>query len=142
MIRIGELREKVTPMNPTSEGHLMPLMRETEFPNGPAALNHLQKHIDFLADRQLLKIAAGSVYRSLRLTEKGQTYVQPELAEFGDRPMLPDVVKKLEEKIAVLSYPEPEKTGMIQSLRQAVSEKAPDLIAKVIVEIGAKLAGG
>ena len=92
---------------------------------------------------RLLKIVPGApVYRVLQLTAKGQTYLQPELAEFGERPILPAVVKGLEDKIAVLTYPEPEKEGMLHRLRDALAEKTPDLLVKVLVEAGAKIAEG
>jgi hypothetical protein len=139
MIRLGELREHRNAWNPVSEGDLFDLVRAA---NGMKALNHLQRHVDYLSERRLLTIpSAGGTYRNLKLTAKGQSYVQPELAEFAEKPMLPDVVKSLENKIAVLTYPEPEKASMIQSLRQAVADKAPELIAKVLVELGAKIGG-
>ncbi len=48
------------------------------------------------------------------------------------------VVKSLEDKIQVLSYPEAEKNGMLYRLRDALAEEVPDIIAKVIVEVGSK----
>lgn len=78
----------------------------------------------------------------MKLTAKGEAYLQPELAEFGEIAILPAVVKGLERKIAVLTYPEPEKEGMLHRLRDALAENAPDLLVKVLVEVGAKIAEG
>lgn len=141
MTRLGELRERsLSQWNPVSEGEFMDLMIGS---TGQAALNQLQQHTEYLRGKGLLKIPRfAGVYRVLELTDKGQTYVQPELADFGDGQMLSAVVKGLEDKIAVLSYPEPEKTGMLHRMREALAEKAPDLLVKVLVELGAKIAAG
>lgn len=110
---------------------------------GQAALNELQRHTEYLKGKGFLTIPRfAGIYRVLQLTDKGQTYVQPELADFGDRQMLSAVVKGFEDKIAVLTYPEPEKTGMLHRLREALAEKGPDLLVKVLVEVGAKIAAG
>ena len=142
MIRLGELRETSSAWNPPCEAHLMELVRDCR-PTGQAVLNYLQRHTDYLNEKRLLKIVpAAPLYRVLQLTAKGQTYLQPELAEFGEIPILPAVVKSLEDKIAVLTYPEEEKEGMLHRLREALAEKGPDLFVKVLVEVGAKIAAG
>jgi hypothetical protein len=56
--------------------------------------------------------------------------------------MLPQVVKSLEDKIQVLSYPEAEKNGMLYRLRDVLAGEVPDIIAKVIVEVGSKALTG
>ena len=66
-------------------------------------------------------------------------FLQPELAEFGQRPMLPQVVESIERRIAVLTYPEEEKNGMLYRLREAIAKGAPELIAEVIVEVSSKI---
>ena len=120
----------------------MELVRDCR-PIGDAVLRYLQMHTDYLQEKRLLKIVPGApLYRVLQLTGKGQTYLQPELAEFGETPILPAVVKGLENKIAVLTYPESEKEGMLHRLRDAMAEKAPDLLVKVLVEVAAKIATG
>jgi hypothetical protein len=68
--------------------------------------------------------------------------VQPELAEFGRQPMLPQVVKSLEDQIQVLTYPQEQKDGMLYALREAIAKQAPDGIAKAIAEVGAKILTG
>jgi hypothetical protein len=119
----------------------MVLVKEADL-EGHAAVNHLQRHADYLRDIRLLKINPGGViWRVLTLTPAGQAYVQPELAEFGQAPILPAVVRSIETQITVSSMPEPKKVGMIHDLRRAIAEKAPELIAKVMVEIGSKILG-
>ena len=136
MLELVTLRERPA-MNPPCEGDLMRLVRN-EIQPGTAALDYIQRHTSYLADIRLLKIGQGMIYRVLRLTDKGQTYVQPELAEFGENSMLPAVLKSVEERVAILTYPEPDKQSIIHELRKAVADKAPDLIAKILVEIGAR----
>ena len=105
MIQLGDLRETASAWNPPCEADLMDLVRDCR-PTGDTVLNYLQRHTDYLNERHLLKIVRGApIYRVLQLTAKGQTYLQPELAEFGEIPILPAVVKGLENKIAVLTYP-------------------------------------
>lgn len=144
MIRLGELRETSTVWSPTSEAHLMDLVRDCRPADaGDALLRYLQRHTEYLHERRLLKIVPGGLlYRTLQLTAKGQDYLQPELAEFGETPILPAVVRGLESRIAILTYPELEKEGMLHRLREALAENAPDLLVKVLVEVGAKIAAG
>lgn len=139
VVQLGELREH-PPNFPPTESDLMPLVTSLQ---GMAALNHLQRHTNYLADIGLLKIGRfAGIFRVLTLTSKGQAYVQPELAEFGQPSMLPAVVRSIESQITTSSVPEPRKEGLIHDLRNAIADKAPELIAKVMVEIGAKIFGG
>lgn len=141
MIRLGEMRDH-PPNFPPTESDLMTLVNSASL-EGMAALNYLQRHTNYLRDIGFLKIGPGSgIFRVLMLTPKGQTYVQPELAEFGSSPMLPAVVNIIESQITTSSIPEPKKEGMVYDLRKAIAEKAPELIAKVIVEIGSKILSG
>jgi hypothetical protein len=109
------------------------------------ALFYLERHVIFLQDEGYLLPAPslpGTGLRVLRLSTKGAKFVQPELAEFGEHPMLPMVVKSLEEKISVLTYPEEEKNKLLYSLRGAVADRGADLIAKVIAEVGFRIVTG
>jgi hypothetical protein len=58
--------------------------------------------------------------------------VQPELAEFGKEPMLPQVVKSLEDQFQLLTYPQEGKNKLLYRLREAVAKQGPDLMAKII----------
>jgi hypothetical protein len=141
MICLGEMRDRPL-LFPATESDLVHLLEGASV-EGMEALNYFQRHADYLKDIGLLKITQGNgIFRVLKLTPTGQVYVQPELAEFGHISMLPAVVKSIESQIIVSSVPEPKKEGMIHELRKAVADKAPDLIAKVVTEIGWKLLGG
>jgi hypothetical protein len=140
MSALGEFHGN--PTYPLETGALMHLV-PTEIGSGSGRLDHLDRHVDFLRDVGLLKARPAGIYRALELTAKGQMFLQPELAEFGQRAMLPQVVKSLEDKIQVLTYPQEEKDRMLYRLREAIARQTPEVIAKVIAEIGAKiLAGG
>jgi hypothetical protein len=105
-------------------------------------LRYLQRHTDYLSDKGFLKIVPGGpLYRVLKLSAKGQTYVQPELSEFGEKQILPAVVRGFEDRLAVLTYLDDEREGMLHRLR-ALAEHAPDLLVKALVEMGAKIAAG
>jgi hypothetical protein len=69
------------------------------------------------------------------ITANGNIFVQPELAEFGNEPLLPQVVKSIERQIEVLTYPQEQKDNMRFRLREALAKQAPDFIAKVFAEI-------
>ena len=141
MTRLGELRGKRSPQWPATTGELMDLVSDIQ--NGQVALDYLNRHVDFLQELKYLRVTAQAIlHRGLELTAKGQMFLQPELAEFGTQPMLPQVVKSLEGQIQVLTYPQEQKDGMLYRLREAVAKQAPDLIAKVIPEIGAKILTG
>jgi hypothetical protein len=58
--------------------------------------------------------------------------VQSELAEFGKEPMLPQVVKSLEDQFQVLTYPQEDKNKLLYRLREAVAKQGPDLMVKII----------
>lgn len=116
---------------------------ESEVRTGERSLHdEIERHLDYLAvDGFITTNPDTGLHREIRLTAKGQKFVQPELAEFGQEPMLPQVVKSLENRI--LTYQEQnEKDGMLYSLREAIAKNAPDFIADVLVKIGAKLVTG
>lgn len=141
MTRLGQFRGQGNPLFLPHTGEFMDLVISEER-NGLVALNHLNRHVDFLKEEGLLTTSPAGIYQALRLTVKGQKFVQPELAAFGSQPMLPQVVKSMEDRIEVLTYPQEEKDGMLYRLREAVSKQAPEVIAKVMVEIGAKIFTG
>jgi hypothetical protein len=141
MKTVGESRGRGDPNFTVSTGHLMELV-PTEVGSGMAALDYLDRHIDYLEGDGYLTTSPAGVYRWLRVTVKGQKLVQPELAEFGKQPMLPQVVKSLEDQFQVLTYPQEEKDKLLYRLREAVAKQGPDLIAKIIVEVSAKILHG
>jgi hypothetical protein len=124
-----------------STGHLMDLV-PAQVGSGEAALNHLDRHVDYLQGEGYLATSPAGIYRWLRLTANAHKFVQPELAEFGRQPMLPQIVKSLEDQIQVLTYAQEQKDGMLYRLREAIAKQAPDVIAKAIAEVGAKILTG
>jgi hypothetical protein len=141
MKTVGESRAQRTPFFPMSTGELMQLV-PAELGSGMARLNHLNRHVDYLREDGYLNTSPAGIYQNLRLTVKGQKFVQPELAEFGRHPMLPEVVKSLEDQIQILTYPPGEKEGLLFNLREAIARNAPEIIAKMLVEIGVSIARG
>lgn len=105
----------------------------------------LDRHLRHLQAREFIyyhPTAAEYGASSFRIKIKGELFVQPALAEFGQEPLLPQVVKSLEESVRVSTYPEEEKSGMLFRLRDAIAKQAPDVIAKAITEVGFRILGG
>jgi hypothetical protein len=67
-------------------------------------------------------------------------FLQPELAEFVNASLLPDIIKAIEERIQTLTYPEEEKTGLLYRVREAIAKQSGDLIVKILVEIAFRYA--
>lgn len=111
---------------------------------GNCTLNYIDRHCVFLQSQGFLQAGTPTMssHRVLRLTAEGDMFVQPDLAEFGAAPLLPQVVESLERSMQVLSYPEEEKNRMLFRLREAIATQAPEVIAKVITEIGFRLLKG
>jgi hypothetical protein len=61
----------------------------------------------------------------IRLTNLGERFVQPELADFG-QPVLQTIVKTFEDQINILTYPEEDKESLKLKLREAVAKKLPE----------------
>jgi hypothetical protein len=136
MIALGEWRGR-RPYRPM-ETH--DLRRKGLAPHDDGGIDRLLVHLDFLAKSGLIKVTnCGPLHKNLELTAKGHIYVQPQLAEFGKPSMFPEVVKSIEGKIQILTYPQEEKDGMVYSLREAVAKQAPGFIADVLVKIMAKM---
>lgn len=75
--------------------------------------------------------------------QRGRTIYSPSLLNLGKHRFCRlSYVRGLESRIAILTYPELEKEGMLHRLREALAENAPDLLVKVLVEVGAKIAAG
>jgi hypothetical protein len=106
---------------------------------------YIDAHFQFLADRGYVELGQPTMMicvRSVKLTAEGQMFIQPELAEFGQPPMLTQVVNYLENTIEVSPKPNDEKAGMIVKLRDAIASQATDVIAKTIAEIGVRFLRG
>ena len=62
--------------------------------------------------------------------------------EFGKEPLLPQVMKSMEDQIETLTYPQTEKDNMRYRLREAAAKHAPEFFAKVLAEIAYKIFTG
>jgi len=79
--------------------------------------------------------------RSVKLTAQGHMFLQPELAEFGNQSLLPDIIKAMEERIqTTLTYTEEEKNGLLYKVREAVTKQSGELIVKTLIEIASRYA--
>jgi hypothetical protein len=105
------------------------------------ALQYLDRHLVHLSERDFVKIGTVTMgsSRTIRLTAQGEMFVQPELAEFGSEPLLPQVVQAIEQQI--LTYPEDRRSRFPFDLRAAIARNGPDLIARLLVEGLPKLLG-
>jgi hypothetical protein len=139
--RLGEKRDSPHFTETRELLDLVPQLAEDK----KEACRYLQRHTKFLKDCGLIHRGPpipGYCVELVSLTSKGEMFVQPELANFGNQELWPEVIRTIERSVQVLTYPEREKQGMLFRLREALSRQAPDLIAKVIVEIGSKIASG
>jgi hypothetical protein len=108
-------------------------------------IGYLRQHLVFLQGCGLLRLTGRLCHVGLctiELTAQGNMFVQPELAEFQKGSLLPQVIDSIEKRLQILSYPDEEKNGMIFRLREAIANQTPDIIAKVITEIGFRIAAG
>jgi hypothetical protein len=144
MTRLGHLREEYTKNHNSFE--LLDLLPADIKVNQQTAFAYLKPYLKFLEECGYIRIGGSLLHFgicTLDLTASGQMFVQPDLAEFGKEPLLPAVVRSIEDRIQVLTYPsQEEKSGMLFSLREAVAKQTPDVIAKVLAEIGYKLLRG
>lgn len=139
MKRLGDDRDSEHSMESRKLFDLIPELVERD--GRENACKHLQRHLKFLTQCGLIypkAIISGFCLELLSLTLKGTLFVQPELAGFESQSMWPEVIKTIEDKVQVLTYPQEEKDGMLYRLRDAVSKQAPDVIAKVIAEVASK----
>jgi hypothetical protein len=143
MQRVGEFREEYPRLLQTLDlVEMVPDVFQQKGHNG--ALCYLEKHAIYLRDEGYLHhraSLAGTGIMVLQLTPQGERFVQPELAEFGREPMLPQIVNQIENRIEISHQSSEEKAGQKFKLREALASGAVDLIAKVIVEAGSKMAG-
>jgi hypothetical protein len=72
---------------------------------------YIDRHLVFLKECGFISLGSSTYEgkRGVKLTAQGNMFLQPELAEFGNQSLLPDVIKALEERIQALTYPEEEK---------------------------------
>jgi len=139
-----ELVELRAHPNPASTQNFEGLVDKSRFERHDDWHRYLSRHLDFLEQAGFIQIKArlDEDRAGIRLTLAGQTFVQPALAELGRQPLMPEVVKSIEEQIHALTQPQQEKETLLFKLRAAVAKQMPDLIVKLAVEIGVRLAKG
>jgi len=139
MTRLGELRADRAPF--TTSDRLFDLADRADRTDSDQAL-YVDAHLEFLEGRGYVELGAPLIaiqVRTVKLTTNGVMFVQPELADFGQRSIFPEVAKSLERE--VLTYPG-ENEGLLFKLHEAFAKNAPDVIAKILVEVGARIARG
>jgi hypothetical protein len=93
---------------------------------------YVGRHLDHLIGEGYLRefgTSGISVKKIVKLTNLGEKFVQPELADFGQQELLPEVVGSLEKQI--LTYPAEKRDGFLLELREAMAKNSAELIAKI-----------
>jgi hypothetical protein len=103
---------------------------------------YIDRHLVFLEECGFLSLGDSTLdaRRGVRLTHLGNMFLQPELSDFGNESLLPDLIKELERRIQTLTYPEEDRNGLLYKVREAFAKQSSDLIVKALIEIGSKVA--
>jgi hypothetical protein len=122
MKRLGEIEATYPAL--IMSNVLFELAPEAIQKNGaPAVSACIDAHLKYLYGRGFVELGQPAMLlpsRRVTLTVTGHTFVQPELAEFGQPPILPEVIDTLESRMQILSYPSDETSGLMYSLRDAI----------------------
>ena len=144
MRQLGQLR--ALPVNQINTSTFEPLTEKRWMSERYDERNrYLNRHLEFLQQSGFVSVKAklgDQDWAGIALTLSGQTFVQPELADFGREPLLPEVVKSIEEQIHALTQPPQEKETLLFKLRAAISQHAPDLVVKLLIELASKALKG
>lgn len=139
MRRLGERRALYSELTDTRDFlDLVPDVSQSE--GEESAFFYLDRHLVFLINEGYLTTVGSATFegtRIVRLTNQGEKFVQPELAEFGVQPLLPEIVKSIENQI--LTYPAEKRDGFLFELRQAMAKNRAEMVAKLLVEALPKL---
>ena len=138
MKRMGELRARYPEL--TDLNDLFDLVNDIfQSDGGEQAYFYLGRHVTYLINDGYLTEIGGATLggnRIIRLTNFGERFVQPELADFG-QPMLKTIVKTYEDQIDILTYPEEDKESLKLNLREAIAKKVPELFVTFLAEFAA-----
>jgi hypothetical protein len=138
MRKLGDRRNLVSELTDTKD--FWDLVPELWKSDADSALFYLDRHLVFLiGEGYVSQMGSGNFdgLKIVRLTNRGEKFVQPELAEFGSQPLLPEVVRSIESEI--LTYPPEKRDGFLFELRRAIAQNRADLAAKLLVEVLPKL---
>ena len=102
---------------------------------------YIDKHLAFLDQCGFLSLGSPTydMKRGIRLTAHGNIFLQPELAEFTNTSILPDIIDALENRIKTLTYPEEDKNGLLFQVREAFTKQKGELVVKALFEVASQL---
>jgi hypothetical protein len=141
--RIGEKQLTTHAMDLTTQTFTDLVEPSPELVDDQNRLRYINCHLEYLGQEGFITIRErGRAFQRswIELTSIGHKYLQPELAEFGQRSMLPEVVNSIEKQI--LTYPEHERSEFLFELRKAIAKNRAELVAKLMVEVLPKLLSG
>jgi hypothetical protein len=139
MKRVGEIESD--PPNLAQSVDFLDLTNKTLEQSELKDFLYIDKHLVFLEQCGFLSLGPSTLdgRRGVRLARLGVMFLQPELSDFGNASLLPDIIKALEQHIQTLTYPEEEKNGLLYKLREAVAKQSVDLTVKAIIDIAFQL---
>jgi hypothetical protein len=102
---------------------------------------YIDRHLVFLEQCGFLSLGTSTLdcRRGVRLTHLGHMFLQPELSNFGNESLLPDIIRELEQCIHTLTYPEEEKNGLLYKMREAFAKQRGELVVKAVIEIASQI---
>ena len=122
-----KLKELTAQTSRPSTEACLDLVSDAEGMDPEELQEYVNKHADFLADEGYVRLGerlAGEPI-TFHLKSKGRMFLQPELAEFGQASMLPDVIMELQKSVDQLTIPESEKDNFMFRVRKAFVEHLP-----------------
>lgn len=98
---------------------------------------YIDRHLVFLEQCGFLSLGSPTydMKRGIRLTALGNIFLQPELAEFTNASILPDIIESLEDRIKTLTYPEEDKNGLLFQVHEAFTKQKSELVVKALFEV-------
>jgi hypothetical protein len=135
MRRVGEIENDVPNLAQSTD-----LLMLIDKPLDKAELKdklYIDKHLVFLGQCGFLSLGPPTydVKRGIRLTALGNIFLQPELAEFSNTSIPPDIIESLEDRIKTLTYPEEDKNGLLFQVHEAFTKQKGELVVKTLFEI-------
>jgi hypothetical protein len=141
MRKVGEIENEIP--NLVDSTDFLELIGKSLDGAGLNDIVYIDKHLVFLEQCGYVSLSSSTLQgkRSVKLTAQGHMFLQPELAEFGNQSLLPDIIKAMEERIqTTLTYTEEEKNGLLYKVREAVTKQSGELIVKTLIEIASRYA--
>lgn len=102
----------------------------------------VEEHLEHLRKTDLIELGTSNMYHeylSVKLSAKGRQFVQPALAAFHSA-VAEQLVSEVEAQIDTSPLPDVDKHTLKYKLREALTEHAPDLAVRLIVEILSRIA--